>query len=403
METMKQLRHEALDCLTRQILPFWLQQMQDPEKGGWYGRMDGSGTLHKDAPRGAILYARLLWTFSSAYRVLSALPLGIDTGVLQQYHTVATQTARYIQDHFLDPEYGGTYWNIDAEGRPLDTKKQFYALGFMIYGFSEYARATGCTRARETAMQLFSLIETHAMDTEYGGYIEACTRNWQPISDMRLSEKDENFPKSQNTHLHILEPYTNLFRIAPVPEVEKALRNLLHLFMDRIINPSTYHLAQFFQMDWTRMGALESYGHDIECSWLLHEASLVLNDKELSDRVESIVREVAKASEKGLQPDGSMAYETGDADRHWWVQAETVVGFLNLYQHFGDKEALQKALRCWDYIRRHLIHPKYGEWYWSIRADGTPNQQDDLAGFWKCPYHNSRMCLEIIERSFAIS
>lgn len=273
----------------------------------------------------------------------------------------------------------------------------------MIYGFSEYARATGCARARETAMQLFSLIETHAMDTEYGGYIEACTRNWQPISDMRLSEKDENFPKSQNTHLHILEPYTNLFRIAPVPEVEKALRNLLHLFMDRIINPSTYHLGQFFQMDWTRMGALESYGHDIECSWLLHEAALVLNDKELSDRVESIVREVAKASEKGLQPDGSMAYETGDADRHWWVQAETVVGFLNLYQHFGDKEALQKALRCWDYIRRHLIHPKYGEWYWSIRADGTPNQQDDLAGFWKCPYHNSRMCLEIIERSFAIS
>ena len=253
------------------------------------------------------------------------------------------------------------------------------------------------------------------------------------MADMRLSDLDQNYPKSQNTHLHIIEPYTNLLRalrelqadqncayvpaigsvlpigIAVPPEtiirVEGSLRNLIDIFTDRILNPETHHLDLFFDMDWTR-GAdhLESYGHDIECSWLLHEAALVLGDEQVLAKVEPIVRMVAKASEKGLRPDGSMIHEanldTGrkDDDLHWWVQAENVVGWLNLYQHFGDEQALERALRGWDYIKRNLIDHEHGEWYWSRRADGTLNLDDDHAGFWKCPYHNSRMCLEIMER-----
>ena len=237
-------------------------------------------------------------------------------------------------------------------------------------------------------------------DHEYNGYIEAMTRDWQPISDMRLSDKDANYPKSQNTHLHIIEPYTNLYRIWPSKELEHSLRNLISIFTNHILNPETHHLDLFFSMDWTRMSKAESYGHDIECSWLLHEAALVLGDKELMKEVEPIVREVAKASEKGLLPAGAMIHESGDADLHWWVQAEAIVGFFNLYQHFGDEAALEKALSLWDYVKSHLIDWDGGEWYWSIRADGTVNLDDDKAGFWKCPYHNSRMCLEIIEREF---
>jgi mannobiose 2-epimerase len=324
---------------------------------------------------------------------------------------------------------------VDYLGNPLDTKKQFYAIGFAIYGLTEYVRATGDREALDYALQLYECIEEHALDHKYNGYIEACTREWGEIADMRLSDLDANFPKSQNTHLHIIEPYTNLLRclrelhaaetcdyvpvlgsvlpvgvsVSPetVNEVEASLRNLIDIFTDRILNPETHHLDLFFEMDWTRgAGHLESYGHDIECSWLMHEAALVLGDKEVLVKVEPIVRMVAKASEKGLCRDGSMIHEanldTGhvDDDLHWWVQAENVVGWMNIYQHFGDEEALQHGIRCWQYIKDNLIDWENGEWHWSRHHDGTLNTVDDKAGFWKCPYHNSRMCLEVIERVF---
>ena len=421
VQTMKQ---EMQDVLQNNILRFWLDKMQDHEHGGFYGRIDGTGILHPEAEKGAILNARILWSFSAAYRVLGN----------QEYLEAATRAKDYIIEHFIDPEYGGVYWSVDYQGNPLDTKKQFYAIGFAIYGLTEYARATDDREALDYALQLFDCIEEHAFDREHNGYIEAMTRDWKPIADMRLSELDANFPKSQNTHLHIIEPYTNLLRclkelqakescdyvpaigsvlpvgisvpIETILCVEGALRNLIDIFTDKILNPETHHLDLFFEMDWTRgAGHLESYGHDIECSWLMHEAALVLGDQKVLDKVEKVVREVAKASEKGLRPDGSMIHEanldTGhvDDDLHWWVQAENVVGWYNLYQHFGDEDALKKAMRCWHYIKDNLIDYKNGEWFWSRHPDGSLNTVDDKAGFWKCPYHNSRMCLEIIERN----
>lgn len=386
------------DVVENNILAFWLNNMQDVERGGFYGQMRGDGTLVKDASKGCILNARILWAFSAAYRVLGK----------PEYLKAATRAKDYILQHFIDKENGGAYWELDCEGNPIDTKKQFYAIGFVIYGLSEYARATGDKEALEWAIKLFDVIEEHSLDTEYNGYIEACTREWKVIEDMRLSELDANYPKSQNTHLHIIEPYTNLYRIWKDARLEKALRNLIDIFTDRILNPETYHLDLFFEMDWKRgAGWLESYGHDIECSWLMHEAALVLGDKQVLAKVEPIVQRVAKASEKGLNADGSMTHEanvdTGhvDDDRHWWVQAEAVVGFLNIYQYFGDKDALQKGLDCWQYIKDNLIDYEGGEWYWSRDPQRNINRKDDKAGFWKCPYHNSRMCLEIIEREFA--
>lgn len=390
------MKTEMQDVLQKNILRFWLDKMVDQEHGGFYGRIDGHEHLHADAEKGAILNARILWAFSAAYRVL-----GDET-----YLEAASRAKHYIIDHFIDSEYGGVYWSLDCNGKPLDTKKQFYAIGFAIYGMSEYARATGDAEALKVAIDLYRCIEEHALDHEYNGYIEAMTRDWQPIADMRLSELDANYPKSQNTHLHIIEPYTNLYRVWKSDELKASLHNLIDIFTDRILNPETHHLDLFFDMDWKRgAGALESYGHDIECSWLIHEAALVLGDAEVLKKVEPIVEMVAKASEKGLNADGSMVHEanldTGyvDSDLHWWVQAEAVVGFFNIYQYFGDESALQKAQHCWTYIKENLIDNENGEWHWSRRKDGTLNLDDDKAGFWKCPYHNSRMCLEIIERS----
>ena len=388
-------KKEMQDVLTGNILPFWIDKMVDHENGGFYGRIDGHGNLHADAEKGGILNARILWTFSAAYRVLGK----------SEYLEMATRAKDYIIAHFIDREYGGTYWSLDYKGNPKDTKKQFYAIGFMIYGLSEYVRATGDKEALDYAIQLFECIEEHSLDVIYNGYIEACTREWGEIADMRLSDLDANYPKSQNTHLHIIEPYANLYRVWKDERLEKALRNMINIFTDKILNPETNHLDLFFEKDWTRgAGHLESYGHDIECSWLMHEAALVLGDAEVLKKVEEIVPLVAKASEKGLNPDGSMIHEanldTGhvDDDLHWWVQAEAVVGFYNIYQHFGDESALDKSLQCWQYIKDNLIDYKAGEWYWSRHPDGTLNLDDDKAGFWKCPYHNGRMCLEIIER-----
>ena len=421
IQTMKQ---EMQDVLQDNILRFWLDKMQDQEHGGFYGRIDGSGVLHPEAEKGAILNARILWSFSAAYRVLGN----------QEYLEAATRAKDYIIEHFIDKEYGGVYWSLDYKGEPLDTKKQFYAIGFAIYGLTEYARATGDREALEYALDLYDCIEEHAFDREHNGYIEACTREWGEIADMRLSELDANYPKSQNTHLHIIEPYTNLLRclkelraqescnyvpvlgsVLPVgvtvpvellARVEGSVRNLIDIFTDYILNPETHHLDLFFEMDWTRgAGRLESYGHDIECSWLMHEAALVLGDQKVLDKVEKIIVQVAKASEKGLRPDGSMIHEanldTGhvDDDLHWWVQAENVVGWYDIYQYYGDEDALKKAVRCWQYIKENLVDTINGEWFWSRHPDGTLNTVDDKAGFWKCPYHNSRMCLEIIERN----
>ena len=418
------MKLEMQDVLENNILPFWLEKMQDNENGGFYGRIDGNNQLHPDAEKGAILNARILWTFSAAYRVLEK----------EELLEAATRAKDYLVDHFIDPEYGGVYWSVDYKGEPLDTKKQFYAIAFAIYGLSEYARATGDGEALEYALDLYDCIEEHAFDDEQNGYIEACTREWGKIGDMRLSELDANYPKSQNTHLHIMEAYANLLRclkemrsqeqcdyvpaigsVLPVgisvpPEtmvsVEGALRNIISIFIDKILNPETNHLDLFFDMDWTRgAGHLESYGHDIECSWLLHEAALVLGDENLLEKVENVVQKVAKASEKGLREDGSMIHEanldTGhvDDDLHWWVQAENVVGWFNVWQHFGDEEAFKKSEKCWHYIKENLVDFDNGEWFWSRHPDGTLNTVDDKAGFWKCPYHNSRMCLEIIERT----
>ncbi|WP_373725151.1 AGE family epimerase/isomerase [Bacteroides heparinolyticus] len=392
---VKNIKQEMAKELVSNILPFWMEKMTDEVHGGFYGRITGMDELKPEAEKGAVLNARILWTFSAAYRLLRK----------PEYLEVATRAKRVIIDHFYDSEFGGVYWSLDNENRPLDTKKQIYALGFAIYGLSEYARATDDKEALDYAIRLFGSIERHSFDALKNGYCEALTREWGEIADMRLSAKDANECKTMNTHLHILEPYTNLFRVWKDAQLEKQLRNLISIFVDKILNIKTGHLDLFFNEDWVSKYRIVSYGHDIEASWLIHEAALVLGDKEVLAKVEPLVEYIAAAADEGLLSDGSMIYETfldkkqDEADRHWWVQAENVVGHVNLYQHFGDEVAMQKALRCWEFIKKNLIDYKNGEWHWSVRIDGTINTDDDKAGFWKCPYHNGRMCMEVMERN----
>jgi mannobiose 2-epimerase len=389
--SFSELRLQVKAELTQNILPFWSFKMVDP-RGGFYGQINGLGQLIPDAEKGGILNARILWTFSSAW-LQEKNPLTLE---------MANRAQNYILNHFWDTEFGGTFWTISAEGKPVDTKKQIYSQAFFIYALSEHYRASENEISLQKATELFQLIEKYSFDPELNGYFEAYSRDWILLEDLRLSEKDENEKKTMNTHLHILEAYTNLYRVWKDDELARQLRNLILIFIKKIVNPATNHLDLFFDECWTSKSTIVSYGHDIEASWLIDEAARVLGDQELLSKVQNVCIKIAESACEGLQPDGSLVYELDkghlDTDRHWWVQAEAVVGFLNAYELTENQEWLDKALKCWKYISENLIDREAGEWFWSISDEGIANTDEDKAGFWKCPYHNSRMCLEVTAR-----
>lgn len=389
----EQLKKEALSLLEENILPYWIN-LTDNKYGGFYGQVTGKEELVKNAPKGGVLHARILWTFSAAYRILKK----------EEYLLAATHAKDFLLKKFIDKKHGGIYWLLDNKGNPINTKKQIYAQGFAIYGLSEYYRITKDEDVLKEAIALFKLIEKHSFDKEYGGYLEAFKQDWLPIEDMRLSAKDENAVKTMNTHLHILEPYTNLYSVWKNKTLKTQHQNLITIFLEKILNSETHHLNLFFDRNWKNQKQIISYGHDIEATWLLYEAALESDDTDILKKTEHCVPLLLAAAEEGLQADGSMIYEKDeennhtDKDRHWWVQAEAVIGFMNHYQHFNHKPSLTKALNCWNYIKNNLLDMQNGEWHWSILANGSINKKDDKAGVWKCPYHNGRMCLEIIER-----
>ncbi|MBR0310219.1 MAG: AGE family epimerase/isomerase [Paludibacteraceae bacterium] len=402
--TPTDLRRSAQQLLEQNILPYWWQQMRDPV-GGFYGRRDGCNRLHADAERGAVMNARLLWAFSAAYRVLRK----------SEYLQAADWAKRYIQAHFLDPEFGGCYWSVMADGKPLDTKKQTYAQGFMLYAFSEYARATGDKQALQQAIQFYDVIERYACQfAEISdntaavhplGYVEALTRDWQPTADMRLSDKDENAVFTMNTHLHLLEPYTNLYRVWHDEQLRWRLLDLLGIFINRLYNPVTHHVDCYFDANWQSKRDIVSYGHDIEAAWLMNEAlrvlaeqSAVSNQSSTVTHQQSVIQNIAVASLEGLHTDGSLVHESADFSRQWWVECEAVIGYIDQWQITGDSVWLNRAEAVYRYSIEHLIDQANGEWFWAILPDGSVDRQNDKAGFWKCPYHNTRMCIELIER-----
>ena len=391
-QAIENLKQEVRHVLTENILSYWIKTV-DEECGGFYGQITGMDKLMPKATKGAILNARILWTFSAAYRLLGR----------KEYLVIANRAKRVIIDSFYDEEFGGIYWSLDYKNQPLDTKKQIYAIAFAMYGLSEFYRATADEEALSYAIQLFECIESHSFDRIGNGYYEAFTREWDEIADMRLSEKDANEKKTMNTHLHILEAYTSLYRVWKDIRLGRQLHNLILIFTERIVDHSSYHLRLFFDNEWNSSHQIISYGHDIEASWLIHEAALELGDDNVLMEIEPIIKKIAIAASEGFSAQG-MIYEshqelkTVDNERHWWVQAETVVGYLNIYQYFGDESALKKVFDCWSFIKTHLIDWEHGEWYWSVRADFSINREDDKVGFWKGPYHNSRMCMEVIER-----
>jgi len=368
-----------------------MEHMPDAENGGFYGKLDNNNKADKTANKGAVLNARILWTFSAAYNATKE-PVYLDT---------ARRAFSYIDQHFHDKEHGGVFWSVNYKGDPVETKKQIYALAFAIYACSEYYIATHHEYARDMAIDCFQLIQQHSLDHSYGGYLEAFSQDWQEISDLRLSAKDANEKKTMNTHLHILEAYTNLYRIWPEAALSGAIKSLLDTFYDKILNQQTGHLNLFFDDHWIMKGDIISYGHDIEASWLLLEAAEALQDPALIERFKKVALRIADATLEGIDSDGGLWYESSPrglvTEKHWWPQAEALVGFVNAYQISKDDRYLQTALQNWKFIEKYIIDQTNGEWFWGRKKDYSIIQEDK-AGFWKGPYHNGRACLELLKR-----
>ena len=390
METgIETFLHQVSDELENDILKYWLS-LKDP-RGGFYGEADAYGRIIQDAPRGEILNARIIWSFAAAYGLLGR----------KEYLDAAIHASLWFRKYLIDNENGGVYWSALPDGTPLDTKKQLYSQGFAIYAFSELYKVSGDTSDLEVAKSIFRTVESYFRDRKEGGYVEALSRDFSPLEDMSLSAHDINADKTMNSHLHLLEAYANLYGVWKDDILKEALESLISLMVDRITGPDG-HLRLYFRNDWTVLPGAVSYGHDIETSWLILECASVLDDPKLTDRVRRCSLALGRAGNEGILEDGSMMYElmpdgSRDLSRQWWVQAETVVGNLWLWKYHGDADGLHRAVRCWDWIMDNLVDSDRGEWFWGTDPDGNPDLASPKAGFWKCPYHNTRMCLEVLK------
>jgi len=390
---MNQLKSEVSANLTKNLLPYWSNRMVDNVNGGFYGRIDVNNKVFPNDDKGGILNSRILWTYSSAYRILK------DTAYLR----LATRAKDYILAHFIDKEFGGAYRSLNSKGEPSDTRKQTYTMSFFIYGMAEYYRATGDKEALKTAKDIFEKFEKYALDKESNGYFEVFSRDWKRTHDRLIGETTINDEKTMNTHLHLMESYANLYRVWPDKRMAERLRNLVEIFLDKIIDKKTFHLINFMDRNWNSTSKIDSYGHDIEASWLLCEAANLLKDPALLARVKEVSIKIADAASEGLQPDGSMDYEKDNSTGHmsseksWWVQSECIVGYLNAFELTENEKYLDRAINCWNYTKNHLVDNKEGGWFSSVSESGIAGK-GDKGGFWVCPYHNGRMCMEVIER-----
>lgn len=391
---MTALAGQAEQELQHNILPFWTK-FADWDRFGFYGASDTADDPVKDAPKGCVLNSRVLYTFARAHRQLGD----------PNHKALAEHALHALTQHFYLPDSATLAWMLDANGRVMDDDNHLYNTSFALYAVTEWVRASADPGALDFALSLFLRIEQYCRDDAHGGYLEAFDAHWQPVSNDKVCDTEAGVvtAKSLNTHLHLMEAYTNLARVAPDCGVQAPLTALINLIMDRPISSDGPWFDLFFHADWTPASASRSFGHDIECSWLLCDAVSVLSHPhELSDRANNLARQIVDATIRdGLADDGSLLNERRpdgslDTDRIWWVQTEALVGFVNLWQRTGHAAYADIATNLWQYLQYYLIDGQR-EWHWKVDAQGLPGGEPKVNP-WKCPYHNGRGCLELMAR-----
>ena len=389
---LKQLKKE-LTIELQSILNYWSIQTIDLDHKGFIGQIDYNNQKNYFSEKGSVLNARILWAFSASYKITKN----------KEHKKIAKLAFDYILEYFYDTKFGGIFWSLNSNGTPKDTKNQIYALGFMIYGMAEYYSISKNEKALQIAIGLYKKIEEYSYDNIKKGYLEAFTRDWKMIDDLRLSTKDANEKKTMNTHLHIVEGYANLYKIWKDEGLRKVIVELLEVIDTYFINTETGHLHLFFDENWVEKPDVISYGHDIEAAWLLQQCAEIIEDEDLINLYKKHAIKIAEATKEGIDIDGGLWYEFDPktnklmAEKHSWPQAELMIGYFNAWELSGKQEYLDIVLKNWNFIQKHIIDKENGEWFWGINADYS-KMEKDKAGFWKCPYHNSRACIELFNR-----
>ena len=393
-KTDEPLAAQLREHLFNHILPFWCGPALDHKQGGWMAWLSNDLTPDRTKPKGLIVHSRILWTFSAVHRVKP------DT----LHREMAERAFDFLASRFWDAQHGGAFWQLNDSGRVIDDSKKIYGQAFFIYAMSEFYRAFGSQSALRYALELFELIENHAHDPVHGGFFEVRRRDWSEAGpEARLSEKDMNEKKSMNNQLHVLEACTNLYRVSRSAAVETRLRELIDIFLHRIMDAHSYHLNHFFDEKWTVRSDTYTFGHDIEASWLLCEAAEELRDHALRQTTRSVALQIAEVVlNEGIDADGGLRYEGKagrivDPGKECWPQAEAMIGFVHAFQLSGEERYLKAAQRVWDYCASHLVDRVHGEWFWRINPDGRPDANLPKVSEWKGPYHVTRACLEVIE------
>jgi len=398
----------ARNELTGNILPFWIRHGRDVNTGGFYGNLDNDNKGDPAESRSVVMTSRHLWAYSAASR----MPGDAGTPADPRWMEMAAYAYRALTRDFLDPVYGGVYWSVKPDGQADVARKQIYGEAFAMYAFSEYALAGGPVASLETALMIYSLLESKARDLAYGGYVEARSRDWQPTRELKLSDKDIDCEKSMNTNLHVMEALTALHRawraLHPgstdvLSRIAESLSSLVSVTVDKILGADA-HLDLYFDADWKPIGDIISYGHDIEASWLLWEAADELGDGALAEKIRPAVIRIAEtALAEGFDAaTGGMENEfhggRKDRTRVWWCQAEALVGFWNAWQMTGDEKFRVAAYKSASWIDTFQIDRANGDWFWAVDPQGKPDLSQSKGGNWKTAYHNARCCMELLHR-----
>ena len=388
--------NEVKGQLVDQIIPFW-KNLRDDAYGGYYGWLDYDLKLDKKAVKGCILNSRITWFFANAYMLLG------DESLLDE----ARHGYEFLRDKCIDRENGGIFWSLNYDGTPADTTKHTYNQAFAIYALSSYYEASKDAGALALARELYQIIETRCMDRE--GYLEAFDRTFTPVENDKLSENGVIADKTMNTLLHVFEAYTELYRVAGDEDVKERLKWILDIVAKKIYNPNLHRQEVFFDAHYHSIIDLHSYGHDIETAWLLNRGIDVLGDAKCKKKMDPVIDDLTERIFEVAFNGHSLANECEkgivNSHRVWWVQAEAVVGFINGYQRHPDRTDYLKAAQAeWEFIKTYIIDDRPGsEWYWETYEDGRPVENRPIVEAWKCPYHNGRMCFEVIRRKVDVA
>ena len=393
--------------LRRDILGVWFPRSVDQKDGGFYSNFDRDWKPSASAGKFSVFQGRMVWVASQIAMKRPELKA--------QFLPIVSHGMKYLQDVLWDKQYGGFYWgrNDDGGTSPQYTDgKHLYGMSFGLYGATAAYQATNDASALELAKNAFRWMDEHAHDAKNGGYAEWLTRDGQVVQPSSENERFETVPvagfpigyKSMNTHIHLLESFTQLYEVWKDEILRRRVIELLEIVRDKIcVEPGVMNL--YFTADWRAIPDHDSYGHDVEAAYLMLEAEDILGRHD--PKTEKIARRLVDhalaygwdETNGGLYREGTTFGKAEDLRKEWWVQFEGLNALLLMHEKYGKQTATYFAAfqKQWRFIRDKQIDHEFGGVYDTVERDGTVKDYSK-ARIWKEAYHDTRALLTVTER-----